>query len=111
MYPSAKVVEVIGRYAGLSGIIFLIFAITIITLSKSRGTPEQKERRLSVLAGLVFIFGICALISGRVARTSLLANRTTASYETSGKLSPIAPNNCGSITITDKSSTTDQEKK
>lgn len=104
MFPNEKVVEQIGRFGGVTGIIFLVFAVTVLALSRMKGTPEQKDKRFSVLTGVTFVFGILALVSGHYAGIGGTAtNQTVTTNKTSGTLSPILPNNCGSVTITDQS--------
>ena len=112
MFPNARVVEEIGRYGGVAGIIFLVFAVTILMLARMKGTPEQKDRRFLVLTGIVFLFGVLALVSGYYAAAHRVAiNTATTTNTTSGSLSPITPNNCGSITITDQSSKFDRKER
>lgn len=104
MFPDAKVVEAIGRYGGVAGIIFLIFGVVVWTLARMNGTPEQKEKRFAVLMRATFFFGALALVAGHYAVTHIVpVNNTTTTNTTNGSLSPIVPNNCGSITITDQS--------
>ena len=107
MFPNAKVVEEIGRFGGVTGIIFLIFTVTILALSRMKGTPEQKDKRFSILTGATFVVGILALLSGHYAGIGGTAtNQSVTTNKTSGTLSPILPNNCGPVAITDQSSKT-----
>jgi hypothetical protein len=104
MFPNAKIVEEIGRYGGVTGIIFLIFAITVLALSRMKGTPEQKDKRFSLLTGVTFIFGVLALVSSNyVGARGTPMNETITTNKTNGPLSPIIPNNCAPVTITDQS--------
>jgi len=112
MFPNAKIVEEIGRYGGVTGIICLIFAVTIAVLARMKGSPEQKDKRFQVLTGATFVFGVAALASDHYMRAPKVANSAiTTTNTTNGTLSPILPNNCGSVTITDRSNTSGQKER
>jgi apolipoprotein N-acyltransferase len=113
MFPGAKVFEAVGRYGGLPGLVFLVYAATIYVLSKMKGTAEQGQKRFLVLAWFTLFFGV--FVIGSYFYTN--SHQTTAGVSvtttntTTGKLSPIIPGNCGPITIKDQPNTPAEKEK
>lgn len=112
MNLNVHLVEAVGRYAGASGTILLLLAGVMQALLRFPGTPENKEKRISKLIWLTALFGVLAFLAailqyqvGSHTPTSITENKT------SGNLSPIIPNNCGSISITDERMPTGNKRK
>ncbi len=116
MFPGAKVFEAVGRYGGLPGLVCLIYAVITYILSKMKGTAEQIQERFLVLARSSFFLSVLAM---GVYLYTLYENNhqptagvsVTTTNTTTGKLSPIIPNNCGSITIKDQTNTPAEKEK
>ena len=103
MLPNAKVFEMVGRYGGATGIVILILCCVIFGLSKMKGSAQHKDRRFQILACILLIFGVLSLASLRLPAVQRASATTTVIQTTtnctSGKLSPVIPNNSGSVTI------------
>ena len=105
-------VRAVGTYGGPGAVISLIQWYAIRTLAKLPATPEQRQKRFLVLAYTNLIvailsFGFLFLTHLNLPITINSNNKTSASSTTtnttSGPLSPVIPNNCGSVTISGSS--------
>lgn len=98
---SPELVTSVGKYAGPAGVILLIEAVLLLAMMKMRGTAEQRQKRFKIVAWMTLIFGTVATTSG-IAMNSKdgIHIGPTTSNTTNGTLSPIAPNNCGTLNIT-----------
>lgn len=101
-------VRAVGTFGGPSAVILLIQWFWIRTLVKMPATPEQRHQRFLVLARTNLIVAVLAIGFLFVSHLSLpisinsnnkTSTTSTTTNTTSGTLSPILPNNCGSVTI------------
>jgi hypothetical protein len=103
MMFDSKAMEVVGRYAGAPGIICAIYAGTIevlVKLSKA-SNPENTEKRfhrLSAGSTIVAVLAIAAWTAThvKISRQSGL----TITNTTNGLMSPIVPDNSGTVNLT-----------
>jgi len=101
-------VKSVGTYGGPSAVILLIEWFILQTLAKIPASSEQRQQRFLILARTNLILAILAIGSLFFAHLSLPINinsnnktstTSTTTNTTSGTLSPILPDNCGSVTI------------
>lgn len=105
-------VRAVGTYGGPSAVILLIQWFIIRALAKVSATPEQRQKRFLILAytnlivailsfGFLFLTHLNLPIS--INSNNKTSTSSTTTNTTSGSLSPIIPNNCGSVTISGSS--------
>jgi hypothetical protein len=98
---NSELVASIGKYAGPAGVILLIEAVLLLAMMKMNGSPEQRQNRFKIVAWMTLIFGLAATASGIAMNSKGRFHiGPTTSNMTNGSLSPIVPDNCGTLNIT-----------
>src|SRR6185312_9594135 len=77
MFPNVHLVEVVGKYAGSSGVVLLLLTGIMYVLLHSPGTHEDKEKRFTKFISLTALLGVLGILSPIL--QSLISSRTPTS--------------------------------